>query len=281
MPHRQPLPLNASRTGSRTVPARHLPYAPEARLVWRDLQDGWRAACAAPQLLAPWASAGVVRRLREPDRPALRAALLGLDAADRQRRFGQAMSDPAIDRYLDGIDWHRQRLYAIPDSSGAIVACSHLAPVGARAPDARAAHTATTVRRVGTAEMEAGHDVELGLLVASHLRGLGLGRRLLKHAVWTCRNAGVRELLIRTAADNTPMLRLMSRIPGVRLQRGGTEVVACVRLRPPTAPSRWIEDGTVQAARWQRRLRRWWQEVPLLPDLLDTPVGDGSPWRPM
>lgn len=72
----------------------------------------------------------VIRQLTDPDRRHLRPHFKVLDATDRRLRFGAALDDAAIDRYVDLIDFDTDAVLSVADASGRLIAVAHVAPGG-------------------------------------------------------------------------------------------------------------------------------------------------------
>lgn len=137
------------------------------------------------------AAALAVHRLGPHHAAAITRHLLRLDPEDRRLRFGRAMRDEAIDTYVGGIDFARDRVFGIFGDGLELAAVAHLA--------------------MDVAEGEA----ELGLSVDAPLRGRGYGMALLRRAVLHASNRGYRALLMHCLAENAAMLHL-ARKAGLR-----------------------------------------------------------------
>lgn len=153
------------------------------------------------------ARAIAVQKLGLWQRSAILRHLLRLGGEDRRLRFGQPLRDAAVERYVDGIDFARDRVFGIHVSDMELCAVAHLALDGAR-----------------------GH-AELGLSVDEGLRGRGYGEALLGRSVLHAANRGYRALYMHCLAENAAMLRLAARA-GLKTLVAGGEADARLELNP-------------------------------------------------
>jgi GNAT superfamily N-acetyltransferase len=193
------------------------------------------ASCGAGvlQQLRDWVP---IRTLAARHRAAVRAHLLGLDADDRQRRFGHTVSDERLQAYAAQLDFEHDQIFGTFDRRLRLVALGHLA-LGAD-------------EGTGSAS---GHG-ELGLSVLASARGRGLGTRLFQHAVMHARNRGVHTLHIQLARDNAPMLAIVQRA-GARIEHDGSEALAVLPLAGETLGSQIGELLGERAAALDFRLK--------------------------
>lgn len=157
-------------------------------------------------------------RLHAPDREALVAHFIALDAEDRRLRFGTHASDEVIRAYVARLDFARDRLFAVHDERLRIVAVVHVA-------------------------MGEG-SAELGLSVHSRWRGRGVGATLFERAMLHLRNRGVKKVYVYCLAENEAMKHL-ARKNNMRLAFDGGESDAHLELRPSNPAlvyAEWIED---------------------------------------
>jgi RimJ/RimL family protein N-acetyltransferase len=139
-----------------------------------------------------------VQKLAAQQRDAIARHLLRLPAEDRRLRFGQAMRDDAIERYVSGIDFGRDRVFAILGPDMGVAGLAHLA-----------------------LDDEAQH-AELGLSVDAGMRVRGYGGALLKRAVLHAGNRGYRALFMHCLAENSVMMHLAAKA-GLRIVLSGGE----------------------------------------------------------
>jgi GNAT superfamily N-acetyltransferase len=181
-----------------------------------------------------------IRSLAPRHRPRILAHLLELGEADRYLRFGYAISDSQVGRYVDGLDFERDEVFGVFDRRLAIAAMAHLAfqaEPGGR--EARAA--------------------EFGVSVRPRLRGRGVGARLFDHAMLHARNRGVDTLLVHALSENQAMLHIARRA-GATVTRDGADSTARLRLPPDDFASQLeslAQDGAAAIDyRWKRGARR-------------------------
>jgi RimJ/RimL family protein N-acetyltransferase len=142
-------------------------------------------------------------------RPQMKRHLLDLDEHDRYLRFGYIANDEQIERYVDGIDFERDQVYAIFNHDLKIIALAHLA-------------------YGKTSEQPA---AEFGVSVAKRARGRGYGKRLFERAAVHAVNSGVDTLYIYALTENATMLHIARRA-GAVIESSGGESAAYVKLPP-------------------------------------------------
>ncbi len=170
-----------------------------------------------------------MRILREYEIPRYREHLLRLDAKDRRMRFGCTVEDAGIEAHLQHLREGNDRILALLDEFGRIVAAVHIARLGAAA-------------------------AELALSVDRSWRNRGVGRAMFEHALSWLRCRGVRRVLLVFLAENRAM-RMLARAFGMTFQSEGAEVTAELTLPPPTPFSVLRELAAEQAALWPAALR--------------------------
>jgi GNAT superfamily N-acetyltransferase len=176
-------------------------------------------------------------RLRESDRGALLGHFLALGTEDRRLRFGGAVSDDVLARYVARIDFSRDCVFAVHDDSPRPVAVVHVAVTGAEA--------------------------ELGLSVLPGWRGMGHGDALFMRAATWLRNRGIRSVRVQCLAENAPMLHL-ARKHGMRTTSAGSEAGARLEIGAPTPQSHaaeWLEDQRALSALLVRHSARRMQAL--------------------
>ena len=131
--------------------------------------------------------------------------LATLPHGDRALRFGTHMSDAALERYVAGIDFGRDKVFGIYGRDMALVAMAHLA----LEPTQRYA--------------------ELGLSVEPSQRGHGYGLALLNRAKLSAINRGYDTLFMHCLAENQVMIHLARKAGlGLVIEQGAVD--ACLRL---------------------------------------------------
>lgn len=161
-----------------------------------------------------------IRQLAESDRWRLRPHFKALIGEDRRLRFGAALNDAAIDRYVDLIDFETDAVLGIEDQSAAFRAIVHVAPVG--------------------------EGAELGLSVLAGERGHGLGGALFEQAVIWARNRFLRRIYMHCLRENRAILHL-AQAHGMSISMDGSESSAVLLVPAPDFKS-WVGE---QATHWQ------------------------------
>jgi len=142
-------------------------------------------------------------------RAARRRHLLRLSTVDRIARFGGAMSDQAIEAYVERIDLDPARLQVIYADDREIVAIAELSPI----------HSETRPM------------AEVSFSVDALYRRRGLARDLLEGLLQAARARGFACLHAQVCAGNASMLSVLRRA-GMRFQREGSEWLGVLELRP-------------------------------------------------
>lgn len=177
-----------------------------------------------------------IRSLSSRHRQRIVAHLVGLPEHDRYLRFGHAVSDEQIGRYVDGLDFDRDEIFGIFNRRLQLVAMAHLAITA-----------------------DGSTSAEFGVSVAQAARGRGFGERLFEHAGLHARNRGIDTLIIHALSENTAMLRI-ARKAGATLERTGSESEAHLKLPPDTLASRMeqlVGDGAAELDyQFKRQARR-------------------------
>lgn len=176
-----------------------------------------------------------VRKLHAGHRPKVLAHLKGLVAEDRQRRFGHAASDEQVADHVSRLDFERDDLLGVFNRQLELVALAHLAVVSPQEAPAS-----------GDAAPEP--VAELALSVGAHLRGRGLGRLLLEHAMRRAQLRGVTRLVLHLARDNLAMRAIVGRL-GAEMEEAGADLQAAVPLAGPTLGSAlqsWLDAGAAE-----------------------------------
>ncbi len=150
-----------------------------------------------------------VQKLAAFQRPALLRHLLALSGDDRRLRFGTPTSDETIARYVEKIDFSRDRVFAIFGLDMRLVGVAHLALDRDQ------------------------HFAELGLSVDGSERGKGYGLALLLRARLHAVNLGYRTLFMCCLAENKTMVHLARRA-GLKVVTEQGAVDAHLRLEAPS-----------------------------------------------
>jgi len=123
-----------------------------------------------------------IQELRAGAKPALKNHFLALSPEDRRLRFGMVVSDPAIERYVEGIDFARDDVFSVVDHSLDLVAVAHVAFLD--------------------------DSAELGVSVLPEYRREGIGTALLVRARERARNRFVSKFFVHCLAENEAMLNV-------------------------------------------------------------------------
>jgi RimJ/RimL family protein N-acetyltransferase len=141
--------------------------------------------------------------------------LRALSAHDLWLRFGYAVTDEALCRYVRTMMFTRDAVFGIFDQEAQLVALGHLG-FSREHPSAKTA--------------------EFGVSVLPHMRQKGLGLRLLERAAIHARNRGSTRLVMNYVAENEALQRLAQRA-GMQLIPDADESRAYLELEPPTPAS--------------------------------------------
>lgn len=198
------------------------------------LQWVWASAQAGATLVG--ASPVPIRSLHAGHRDAVLAHLLTLDASDRYLRFGYAASDAQIARYVETLDFERDRFFGVFSPDLRLMAMAHLAMLE---PDA----------------LTQAKQAEFGVSVELAARSKGMGRALYTRCALNARNTGIENLYIFVLRENTAMLRIAK---SARAQITGDhgELDCWVTLQPGTVETRVSEYWEEQRAQVDYQLKQ-------------------------
>jgi GNAT superfamily N-acetyltransferase len=143
-------------------------------------------------------------RLDLDERPKLLRHLLALPATDRRMRFGASMSDAAVERYVEYLNFDRDVLYGVYDSALDLAGLAHLSLADGLA--------------------------EFGVSVLPGRRRQGIGTALISRAALHARNQDVPLLFMQCLKDNHAIVRI-ARALGMRVISHGPECEATLPLR--------------------------------------------------
>ncbi|MEK6592460.1 MAG: GNAT family N-acetyltransferase [Pseudomonadota bacterium] len=163
-----------------------------------------------------------------------------LSAEDRRLRFGTYMSDTAVERYVDKIDFSRDKVFGIFETGLVLSGVAHLA----LEPDSGAA--------------------ELGLSVDSGHRGKGYGFTLLNRGKLHAQNLAYKKLYMHCLAENQIMIHL-ARKAGMQVVTEQGESDAHVVLNEATYGDHTRElmgDQVALIDYLLKRQTRWLQRPP-------------------
>jgi GNAT superfamily N-acetyltransferase len=163
-----------------------------------------------------------VKVLSERDRRALMMHFLGLNEHDRLLRFGSAMPDELITRYVQKMNFSRDVMLGIYDDRKNLAGVGHLAYVPRETIAAVADVTAK------------GRVAELALSVLVAMRGFGIASRLFERAIICCRTAEIDILYMHCLVSNDPIMHIAKKA-GMKIQHDGAEVDTYLKL--PAMPA--------------------------------------------
>jgi GNAT superfamily N-acetyltransferase len=140
----------------------------------------------------------MIRELYPHERALALELLLGMDAEDRHRRFGRAMSDEGIRAYVARMDWDETTVLGAFDAHARVIGILELTdlPHG---------------------------SCEIAVVVAPAQRGRGVGLALMHRALLKARVHGRERVMLLCQADNEPMRRL-ARSAGLSARAADGEV---------------------------------------------------------
>lgn len=141
--------------------------------------------------------------------------LRALPAHDLWLRFGYAVTDEALCRYVRSMRFTRDAVFGIFDEEAELLALGHVGfPHDHPSPK----------------------TAEFGVSVLPHMRRKGLGLRLLERAAMHARNRGATRLVMNYVPENEALQRLAQHA-GMQLIPDATEPRAYLELEPPTPAS--------------------------------------------
>lgn len=165
-----------------------------------------------------------VKELSERDRRRLLMHFLALDKSDRYLRFGSQLSDEAVTRYVQMINFARDSVFGVYDTNFKLVGVGHLA----FAPR----DIVPKISEVTAKERVA----EFGVSVSSSARGIGVGSKLFERAAIHCRNADVDTLYMHFLATNQTMIHIAKKA-GMEIHRLHGEADAYLKMLPANPAS--------------------------------------------
>jgi len=193
--------------------------------------------------------------LSERDRRRLLMHFLALDDNDRLLRFGTVLPDELVTRYVQKLDFARDKVFGVYDDNLRLLGVGHLAFAPKEALPVLSG--ATLKARIA----------EFGVSVAAHARGKGVGSKLFERAAIHCRNEDVDTLYMHCLSSNQTMMHI-ARKAGMEIHRAYGEADAYLTL-PPANPGSVLQEAFEEqfasfdysfkanakaAAKWLRRL---------------------------
>lgn len=164
----------------------------------------------------------LIRTLQPWQMADVRSHFLHLGAEDRKLRFGSAISDEAINDYVDGFNPMTDRFLGYSNADGHIVGVVHMC-------------------------YGANQTVEFAFSVDRSYRTRGIGTALFEQAILWARNRHMRHAFVFCLAENVAMRRLAVRAGmDVRVESG--ECDCMLPLAPPTPLTMLAELAAEQRA---------------------------------
>ena len=153
----------------------------------------------------------LTKQLSAISRESLRRHFLALPPEDLRLRFGSALSEEALNAYVDKINFDNDAVFGVFDDILKLIGVAHLA-------------------------LDPEHDTaELGVSVLPGHRGQGIGTALFKRAEAHARNHFIKILFMHCLTENQPMMHIAGK-SGMRVvAAGGGEADAHLVLPPPDA----------------------------------------------
>lgn len=170
-----------------------------------------------------------IKELTERDRRRLLIHFLALNEHERQMRFGSALPDELVTRYVQKINFSRDVVFGVYDDSLNLVGVGHLAymPRGAMP----GMDKATERERIA----------EFGVSVLASYRGHGIGTKLFERAAMHCRNDEVDTLYMHCLTSNDAILHIAAKA-GMSIHRDHGEADAYLKL-PPADPASVLREA--------------------------------------
>lgn len=177
-----------------------------------------------------------IRSLHAGHRDAMRTHLSHLDTNDRHLRFGYAASDAQISRYVDSLDFARDRFFGVFGHDAQLLAMAHLAMLPVHAQTQR-------------------KQAEFGVSVEARARAQGMGRALYHRAELHARNAGIGALYIFVLRENTAMVHI-ARAANAEITGDHDELDCWATLSPATVETRLTEFWEEQRAQVDYQIKQ-------------------------
>ncbi|MBI1890365.1 MAG: N-acetyltransferase [Burkholderiales bacterium] len=165
-----------------------------------------------------------IKELAERDRRRMLMHFLALNDQERLLRFGSAMPDELITKYVQKIQFSRDAVFGVYDADLQLLAVAHLAYLPRGASPGSPGNT--TKQRVA----------EFGVSVLASARGRGIGTKLFERAAMHCRNNDVDTLYVHCLTSNQVMMHI-ARKAGMEIHRDHGEADAYLKLPPADARS--------------------------------------------
>lgn len=205
-----------------------------------------KVANTRPFSKKPYAASLIVhvRELDGGHRGQILNHLLLLNEEDRRLRFGTQTPNEVIERYVERLDFKRDKVFGHFDAVLNLVGIAHLAylPIANEQPEA----------------------AEFGVSVLCSGRGQGVGTALLARASIHARNTGIKTLFVHCLANNKAMMHIARKAEmHVDLVHGDAD--ARLRLLPANhstiveeaTDKQWADFDYVVKDNWKRSKDAW------------------------
>lgn len=199
-----------------------------------------------------------VKTLSERDRRRLLNHFFALDEADRSLRFGSALSDEAITKYVQRLNFNRDTVFGVYDDNLALLGVGHIAFTPR---DVIPCTQCTTTKPM---------IAEFGISVLAAARGMGIGSRLFERAGIHCRNADVDTMHMHCLITNKIIMHLAKKA-GMEIQSDLNESYAYLKLSHPDTRCMLREVAQEHAALFDYGMKahtkvafKWWNRLPTL-----------------
>ncbi|TCS37759.1 acetyltransferase (GNAT) family protein [Paucimonas lemoignei] len=169
-----------------------------------------------------------VKELMERDRRRLLMHFLALNEEERQMRFGSALPDELVTRYVQKINFARDVLFGVYDDALNLVGVGHLAYIPRDAKPGM--DTATERERIA----------EFGVSVLAAYCNQGIGTKLFERAAMHCRNDDIDTLYMHCLSSNDVILHIAAKA-GMSIHREHGEAEAYLKLPPADTASMFRE----------------------------------------
>lgn len=157
-----------------------------------------------------------VKELSEKDRHRILKHFLALEESDRLLRFGTYLPDAMIEKYVESIDFSRDKVFGVLSHHFRLVGVGHLA-FSPRASEDEAS--------------DKDKVAEFGVSVSKSARGKGVGSRLFERGAIHCRNDDVDTLYMHCLSSNQTMIHIAKKA-GMEIHREYGEADAYLKLLP-------------------------------------------------
>ena len=162
----------------------------------------------------------IIRKLTELERGVVKRFYLALSADDRRKRFCCVLSDEAVSKYMDGVDFVRHMILGAFNEHAQLIGVAELAPCV--------------------------DESELAFSVRPDVRCRRIGTRLMERVLAYAKICGIAKVFVMFLSDNTPMRKMAERAH-MQVKVDGNEASASRELPAPTAQelSRWFIEEAI------------------------------------